>query len=163
MKPMISIIAAMDENRGIGRGNKLLWHIPEDLKRFRELTRGHPVIMGRTTFESIGKSLPERTNIIVTRDTTYKAEGCLITHSLEDAIKLAKEKDRHELFIIGGGQIYAQALPSADKLYVTLVQGRYGADTFFPDYTAFTHVEKKEERQDHNYRYTFLELTHSYL
>lgn len=159
-EPQISIIAAIGSNRELGKDNKLLWNIPEDLKRFRKLTMGHPVIMGRKTFESIGKSLPNRANIIITRDKNYQIVGCLIAHSLEEAINMAKEKDKKEIFIIGGGQIYEQAISIADKLYLTVVEGNYNADTFFPDYSQFKKVVFRKESQYQQYHCTFLELEH---
>ncbi len=165
-KPIISIIAAIGSNRELGKNNKLLWHIPEDLERFKELTLMHPVIMGRKTYESIGKPLPDRLNIIVTHDRNFKAEGCLVTYSLEEAIELAKGEPsftkvsagKEEIFIIGGGQIYEQAINIADKLYLTIVKGTYDADTFFPDYPHFKKVILNKEGQYQQYHYTFLEL-----
>lgn len=154
----ISIIAAIGDNRELGKDNKLLWHIPEDLKRFKELTLNHPVIMGRKTCESIGRALSGRTNIVVTRDKNYQAEGCLITCSLEDAIRLAKTKDNDEIFIIGGGQIYQQAINLADKLYLTVIKGKYEADTFFPDYSRFKTIISQKTFEDNRYSCTFLEL-----
>ena len=157
-KPTLSIIAAIGENRELGKDNKLLWQIPEDMKRFRQLTSGHSIIMGRTTFESIGKPLPNRTNIIVTRDANYHAEGCIITHSLDEAIEVAKKHDEKEIFIIGGGQMYTQAIGIADKLYLTKVKGTFEADTYFPDYAVFKTIISSEKKQDNNYKYEFLEL-----
>lgn len=156
--PLVSIIAAIGENRELGRDNKLLWHIPEDFARFKKVTSGHPVIMGRTTFESIRKPLPGRTNIIVTRNMDYKAEGCRICNSLDDAIEVAKQIDNSEIFIIGGGQIYEQGIKCADKLYLTIVEGKFDADTFFPDYSRFQKVVYKKDGQDNKYQYIFLEL-----
>lgn len=157
-KPLISIIAAIGKNRELGKNNKLLWHIPDDMTRFKELTMSHPVIMGRKTFESIGKPLSGRTNIIITRDKKFKAEGCFIAHSLEKAIELAKTKDAKEIFVIGGGQIYQQAINIADKLYLTIVKGTFNADTFFPDYSRFKKFVYNKEGQYNEYKYTFLEL-----
>ncbi len=157
-KPIISIIAAIGENRELGKDNKLLWHIPEDFVRFKQITLGHPVIMGRTTYESIGKPLPRRTNIVITRNKDYKADGCIIMNSLEEAIEAAMKKDNKEIFIIGGGQIYQEGMKYADKLYLTLVKGEFVADTFFPDYSKFRKVVYKQEGQDKKYKYTFLEL-----
>lgn len=158
MKPKISMIAAIGKNREIGKDNRLLWHIPQDLKRFQKITLGHPVIMGRATFESLGKPLPERTNIIVTRNIDYQKEGCVIAHSLEEAIDLSKTKDQQEIFIIGGGQIYEQGIKLADKLYLTVVKAHFPADTFFPDYSEFNRVIYKKEGEYKQYSYTFLEL-----
>lgn len=157
-KPIISLIAAIGNNRELGKDNRLLWSIPEDLKRFKELTLNHPVIMGRKTFQSIGKPLPNRTNIIVTHEINYQVKECFITHSLEEAIKLAKAKDNDEIFIIGGGQIYQQAINIADKLYLTLIDGAFDADTFFPDYSRFKKVASQKKSQYGKYRFTFLEL-----
>ncbi len=193
-KPRISIIVAMDEKRGIGKGNDLLFKIPEDFKRMKELTSGHPIIMGRKTFESIGRVLPNRTNIIVTRDEAYEVEGAVVVHSLDAGLEVAKEqevdqlslrgeqrrsqrspngdnllKDRHaslamtndgEIFIFGGGQVFKEALEKGlvDRLYLTIVQGDYGADTFFQEYSEFTNVLKREEGTSGEYSYTFLDL-----
>jgi dihydrofolate reductase len=149
MKAKISIIAAIGQNRELGKNNKLLWHIPEDLKRFKQLTQGHAVIMGRKTYESIGRPLPNRTNIIITRDQSFRAPNCIIYHSFEDVIKdiNSGKINGGEVFIIGGGQIFELALPYADKLYLTIVEGTYDADTFFPDYSAFSRVISKEKLQ----------------
>lgn len=157
-KPTISIIAAIGKNRELGKDNKLLWHIPADLKRFQKITLSHPVIMGRKTFESIGKALPGRINIIITENKKFKVEDCIVCHSLGDAVKIASKKDKKEIFIIGGGQIYNQAINLADKLYLTIVQGNFDADTFFPDYSRFNKVIRREEGKYKQYRYTFLEL-----
>jgi dihydrofolate reductase len=150
---MISIIVAMDKNRLIGGENKLLWNIPGELKRFKEITTGHPIIMGRKTHQSIGRVLPNRTNIIITRDPDYKVEGAIVVNSLEQAIKAAenviatevKQSEPPEIFVIGGGQIYQQALPLADRLYVTVVDGEYEGDTYFPDYSEFSHATDRQE------------------
>jgi dihydrofolate reductase len=131
---IISIIVAMDKKRGIGLDNKLPWRLPADLKRFRELTMGHHIIVGRKTFESIGKPLPGRQIIIVTRDRKYRREGCLIVHSVEDAISLARSRGESEVFVCGGAEIYARALPLAEKIYFTLVDAEVAADTFFPEW-----------------------------
>lgn len=157
--PLINIIVAIGENRAIGKNNRLLWHIPEDLQRFKKLTSGHPVIMGRKTFESIGRPLPNRTNIVVTHDKNFTAEGIIITHSLKEAIEKAKEYDQSEIFIIGGGNIYEQAIPLADKLYLTIVHKKVEADTFFPDYSAFTKKISQKQGESNGYKYTFFTLT----
>lgn len=129
---LISLIAALDRRRGIGKDNQLPWRLPADLKRFRELTTGHHIITGRKTYESIGKPLPGRTTIIITRNRDYKAEGCFIVHSLNEALELARSRGEQEVFVIGGAEIYAQALPLADRLYLTLVDAGVEADAFFP-------------------------------
>ncbi len=169
----ISIICAMDEKHGIGRDNKLLWHIPEDLKSFKELTSGHPIIMGRKTFESIGRVLPNRTNIIITRDQNYKVEGAVVVHSLEQGIEEAKKAPgAEEIFIIGGGQIFQQSLPLAQRLYLTIVarlpslggeatggqDGNFDADTFFPDYSMFRKKTFEEKGEHNGLLYAFVNL-----
>ena len=156
----ISIIVAMDEKRGIGKGNSLMWHISEELKRFKAITMDHPIIMGRKTHQSIGRPLPGRTNIVITHDKNLKAEGCIVTNSLEEAIAVAKKKEgSDEIFIIGGEQIYQQALSLAEKLYLTIVQGDFKADVFFPDYSDFNKkISESDWQQSNNYRYKFIEL-----
>lgn len=157
--PKISIIAAIGFNRELGKNNALLWHISEDLKRFRELTIGHTVIMGRKTFESIKEPLKRRLNIVISRDTLLRIRGCIVAHSLEDALNQAKEAEKEEIFIIGGGQIYERAIKYADKLYLTLIQETSEADTFFPDYSEFKKVVAKEEGEEKGQKFTFIELT----
>lgn len=125
----VSIIVAASRNGVIGKDNDLPWHLPAEQAYFKKVTSGHPVIMGRKTYESIGRALPGRQNIIITRDKTYRAEGCKVTHSLEEALDSAK--GAKEVFIIGGSQIYKQALPLADKLYFTRVEARIEGDRFF--------------------------------
>lgn len=139
----IALIAAIGaRTRAIGHGNSLLWHLPEDLKLFKTLTSGHPVVMGRKTWESLPerfRPLPGRTNIVVTRDGAYDAPGAEVAASLEDALARAKRAPSgEETFIIGGGQLYASALPFADRLYLTLVDDDTDGDTFFPEYPEFT-------------------------
>lgn len=126
---MLSIIVAVAENGIIGDNNSLLWHIREDMLRFRRITSGHPVIMGRKTFESIGRPLPNRTNVVVSR-RNIAIEGCTVVHSLDEATAAFPAEE--EIFIIGGAQIYAQALPIADKVYLTQVHRDYSGDTSFP-------------------------------
>lgn len=128
---MITIVVAMGLNNEIGADNKLLWHLPTDLKHFKEITTEHPIIMGRKTYESIGKPLPNRTNIVVSRKKDWFEEGILIVGSLKEAIKFAKKMDEN-IFIIGGGNIYEQTIDIADKLEVTQVQAELKADIFFP-------------------------------
>ncbi len=148
--PRVCIVVAMSRGkRAIGKQGKLLWHIPEDMKRFKELTMGHPVIMGRKTFESIlsyiGKPLPGRTNIVVTRNAAYSFPEIVVAPTLADAIENAKIMDSSEVHIGGGSEIYAQALPMVDRLYLTLVDDEPEADSFFPEYAdAFTKVVASE-------------------
>ena len=128
---IISIIAAMAENRVIGINGRLPWHLPTDLARFRELTMGHPVIMGRKTFETIGKPLPGRTNVVVSRQQDYHCENCIVASNLNEA--LASVRDAPEIFICGGGEIYRLALPMADRIYLTTVHENSIGDTTFPE------------------------------
>ena len=129
---MLSIIAAASENNVIGKDNQLLWHLSDDLKHFKRTTKGHHVISGRKTFESQGnKPLPGRTNVVVTRNIHFKAEGCIVVHSLEEALNVASGDD--EPFIIGGEQIYRMALPKVDRIYLTRVHAEFQGDTFFPE------------------------------
>ena len=155
----MSIIVAIGSSCELGKDNKLLWHIPEDMKRFKQLTYGHLVIMGRTTYESIGSKLPGRINIIVSHNKNYIAEGCIVVHSLDEAIEVAKANETEEFFIIGGGQIYAQVMNLSNKLYITVVDGKFAADAYFPDYSAFNKIIAKKEGQDKNYKYTFYDLS----
>src|SRR6266508_3978896 len=122
----------MDRKRGIGVDNKLPWRLSADLKRFRELTMGHHVIVGRKTFESIGKPLPGRQMIVVTHNSEFKAEGCIIAASVQAALTVAQERGETEVFVIGGAEIYSQTLEIADRLYLTQVHAHVTADTFFP-------------------------------
>jgi dihydrofolate reductase len=126
----LSLIVAMARNHTIGINNTLPWHLPEDLKHFKALTLGHHIIMGRKTYESIGRPLPGRTTIIVTRDPAYRQEGCLIAHSVEDAMRLSAQDD--EAFIVGGANLYRQTLALADRLYITEIQADYQGDAHFP-------------------------------
>lgn len=127
---MISIIVAAAQNGVIGKNNELPWHIPEDLKRFKAITTGHPVIMGRRTFESLGRPLPNRTNVVITRNRDYRADGVLVAGSLREAVALFPADE--EVFIIGGGEIYRQAMEFADKIYLTLVRHPFEGDCYFP-------------------------------
>jgi len=163
----ISIVVATDSKRGIGKNGKLPWHIPEELKYFHKVTDGHPIIMGRKTFESIGHVLSGRTNIIVTRDveSTKNSHPELVSgshfivSSLEEAISEAKKAPGSEtICIIGGGQIFELALPLTDKLYITVVEGDFGADTFFPDYSEFKKVVSEEQKESSGFKYKLLVL-----
>lgn len=165
--PIISIIAAIGSNRELGKNNALLWHISEDLKRFKKLTQGHTVIMGRKTYESLPGPLPDRLNIIVTANPDYSINDSInqsintkvkVCMSLHEAISYAKQKEKNEIFIIGGGEIYRQAIKLSDKLYLTLVEGTYDADTFFPDYSEFSHEIFRKESEQNGTKFVFLEL-----
>ena len=182
----VAAIAAIGRNRELGKGNELLWHIPDDLKRFKRLTLEHPVIMGRKTFESIiaaiGKPLPGRTNIVVTRDlqkivdiipqqshstsqgVALKNDGhtkpVIVASSVEDAIQRARQAPgSEEIFIGGGGQIYAEALPYVDKLYLTLIDDEKEADSFFPPYEGqFTNIISDEVREHEGLKYRWVDV-----
>lgn len=162
--PPITIVAALGRNsRVIGKNNQLLWHIPDDLKRFKALTLGHPIIMGRKTFESIlsilGKPLPGRTNIILTRQTGFFYPGTRTAHSLEEAIDIAKAENPQEIHIGGGAELYTIALPQVSKLFLTLVDDEPTGDTFFPSYEdQFRIVKESEMREHHGLRYQWVDL-----
>lgn len=131
---IVSLIVAMDERGGIGKGNRLPWRLSTDLKRFRALTMGHHIVMGRKTFESIGRALPGRQSIIITRNRALEIEDCFIAHSLEEALRMAERRAETEVFICGGAAIFAQSIERADRLYLTEVHAEVDADTFFPDW-----------------------------
>lgn len=161
----ISIIVAIaGKKRVIGEKGSLPWHIPDELKRFKEITMGHPIIMGRITHESIGKALPGRKNIVITREPNYQAGGCIVVHSLDEALRQAlpaggQAQGDDEVFVIGGGEIYKQALPKATKLYLTYIDKEIKGDVFFPDYPQFKKVVFESDWQEHEgLRYKFLEL-----
>jgi dihydrofolate reductase len=158
---MIAIISIIAKNRAIGFQNKLLYDIPEDMKHFKDTTTGHVVIMGENTFHSMNdRPLPNRVNIILTKNENFSAENCLVAHSIEESVELAKAQNKGEIFFIGGGMIYTQALPIADKLYLTIVDDEPAqADTFFPDYSEFKNIIKKEDKESNSYNYSFVELT----
>lgn len=162
-KPSICIVVAIGRdkhmNRVLGKDNNLLWRIPDDLKRFKALTTGHPIIFGRKTFESIGRVLPGRTNIVVTRDPNWKFDGVTVVYSLEEGIELAKTLDQDEVHIGGGAQLYAQALPYVDKLYLTLIDDEKEGDTFFPPYEGeFTKKTFEENREWNGLKYKWINL-----
>jgi dihydrofolate reductase len=142
-----SIIVATAPDGAIGKDNQLLWHLPADMKFFKEKTMGHHMIMGRKTYESIGRPLPGRTTIIITRDKSYKAEGCIVVNSLAEAIERAKAAGDKEAMITGGAEIYKLAMALADTIYLTEVQGKFEADTFF-------HFDKSEWviKEKHDYK-----------
>lgn len=158
---IISIIAGVGKNNELGKDNKLLWHLSADLKHFKEITSGHPVIMGRKTFESIGKALPDRKNIVITRDKKFKAKDVEVVHSLEEAFTLCKGGNK-EVFIIGGADIYNQAMEFAQKLYMTEIDAEDGhADTFFPEIIPIVFGETKRKShpadEKNKYAYDFVE------
>lgn len=152
---IISLIVAMDEKRGIGKAGKLPWRLSADLRRFRELTMGHHLIVGRKTFESIGKPLPGRPMIVVTRDSTFKPEGCYVAGSVENALSRAAAHGETEAFVIGGAEIYAQTLDVANRLYLTQVHAEVDADTFFPElnHEEWTAAQKSFQPADDKNQY----------
>lgn len=131
---ILSIIAALDEEGGIGVENRMPWHLPGDLSRFKKLTMGHHLILGRKTYQSIGNPLPGRKMIVLSRDTNFTLEGSQVASSLQDGLQLARDDGENEVFVIGGAEIYQLALPIADKMYLTLVYTKSKADVFFPTY-----------------------------
>lgn len=157
-KTTISLIAAIAKDRGIGYKNKLLVHLPPDLKHFKTITSGHTVIMGQTTYESMGGALPNRSNVILTNDLNFKAPGCVILYSLEEALEYIEKSTEEEIFFIGGASIYRQSIKYADKLYLTVIDKEFEADTFFPDYSDFQVVSESEEQDYEGLKFKYLEL-----
>ena len=154
---IISLIAAVGKNNVIGIDNRLPWKLSADLKRFRAITSGKPVVMGRKTFESIGKPLPNRTNIIITRDKNYKADGCVVVHSAEEALNAAKGSK--EIMIIGGEQIFREFLPKAKLIYLTVIEEEFDGNAYFPEYDKNEWKEvSREEHEDDGLKYAFVDL-----
>ncbi len=157
-KPLLSLICAMDANRLIGKNNTLPWHIPADLAFFKQITMGKPVIMGRKTFESIGRPLPGRTNIIVSRNTELNFPGCDIADSIDQAMVLAG--DNEEVMLIGGASLYQQCINRADQIYLTLIHHRFNGDTWFPeiDPDQWKQTTRADHRADssNSYSYSFI-------
>ena len=152
---MLNIIVAVAENMVIGKANQLIWHISEDMKHFKQLTLGHPVIMGRKTCESIGKPLPDRLNIVLSRDPQFQPSGCLCLASLKDAVAAARAVDEN-YFVIGGGDLYRQALPEAHIIYLTKIHREYEGDTFFPEISSdWREVEAVHFERGKNFDYPF--------
>ncbi|MEX2341204.1 MAG: dihydrofolate reductase [Candidatus Paceibacterota bacterium] len=159
--PVIIVAGIGAKTRVIGNDNQLLFHVPDDLKRFKELSMGHPIIIGRKTFESIvamiGKPLPGRTNIVVTRDESYSHEGTKVAHSLERAFELAAREYPREIHIGGGAEMYKQALPYVDKLFLTLFESEAEGDTFFPEYAGdFEEIARHETREHQGLKYQWV-------
>jgi dihydrofolate reductase len=157
---VISLIAAMSKNRVIGSKGSIPWTLPADMKRLKEITMGKPIIMGRKTHESIGKPLPGRINIVVTKDTDYKSEGCIVVHSADEAVQ--SSKDYKEIIIFGGQKIYEMFMDKVDKMYLTIVDAKLEGDTFFPEYDAEewkeTHFEDHAKDSINQYDYRFITL-----
>ena len=155
----ISLIVVVDEKNGIGKNNQLLCHLPADLKYFKQTTTGHHIVLGRKTYESVGKPLPNRTNIVITR-SAKNIDGCIIKESIEDAIAFAKANNENELFITGGGTVYDLTLQLADKIYITQVHHTFDADTFFPHFDKQDWLEVKNEfhkaDEKNMYDYSFI-------
>ncbi len=156
----IVIVVAMSENRAIGKDNQLLWQMPADLQHFKKITMGKPILMGRKTYQSIGRPLPGRTNVIVTRDENFKADGCVVVHSIEAALMAVE--DQEEICVIGGAELFQQMLPLVEKIYLTIVHHEFAADTFFPEINVaeWKEIEKVTHEADekNKYAYDFLVL-----
>lgn len=154
---MIIMIAAAAENNALGKNNELVWHLPNDFKRFKSLTTGHHIIMGRKTFESFPKPLPDRVHVVITRQENYQPEGCIVVDSIEKAIAVCPEND--DSYVIGGGEIYNLALPFTDIIELTRVHYTFEADAFFPKISSseWLLVESEENHKDekHLYDYTY--------
>ncbi len=156
MSKEVSLVVAKATNHAIGNKNGLLWRLPADLKRFKEVTMGFPIIMGRKTYESIGRALPGRQNIVITRNSELKAPGCVLVHSLEEALEIA---NKNTVFVIGGGEVYKQSLPFAKTLFVTEVEATPPADTFFEfnqDGWHETNRESYSQDEDNQHNYSFV-------
>lgn len=153
----IALIAAFTQNRVLGKDNQLVWNLPKDMRFFKTKTMGYPVVMGRKTFESFGKLLPGRTNIIVTRNPAYHAEGAVVVSSLEEAIAEAKKHTSDTIFVAGGSEIYHQALPVADTMYLTHIHTDLDGDAFFPDFpeSEWQVAEKEMIPADGKHAYSF--------
>ncbi|MGB0237310.1 MAG: dihydrofolate reductase [Cycloclasticus sp.] len=157
---MISMVVAMAENRAIGKDNALLWHLPKDFKHFKAVTMGKPILMGRKTYESIGKMLPGRKNIVITRDQRFTAEGVVIVHSISEALEESKGFD--EVMVIGGSSFYEQMLPEATRLYVTVVHENFEADAYFPEIRAdeWKKVDEAKHGADEKHAHAFSFITY---
>ena len=155
----ISFVVAMDEQGVIGQGNALPWHLPADLKHFKSMTMGKPIIMGRRTFESIGRPLPGRHNIVITRNRAFTAPGCTVVHSFAEAQQAA---GGGELMVIGGAELFRELLPRADRIHLSLIHHRFGGDTHFPplDFSQWREIERTDHRPDDRnpYPYSFVLL-----
>lgn len=151
---MITLIAACSSNRIIGNDNQLIWNVPGDLKRFKDITSGHPILMGRKTFESIGKPLPKRTNIIITRDKSYKQDGCHVYNSFEEVLPIYETQN---LFVIGGGEIYQQLLKHADRIELTLIDKEFEGDAKFPEIDdKLWDIDKQEDCSCDEFNYHYI-------
>ncbi len=156
----LTLIAAMDPNRVIGKDNDLIWHFPKDLKHFKTKTSGHSIVMGRKTYESVGKPLPKRRNIVITRQKDYSAQGIEVVNSLEEALSLTKGED--EVYIVGGAEVYKLALSKADRMELTFIEKEYEGDSFFPNWDEsnweITSTERHEADESHEAPFTFVQV-----
>jgi len=154
---MITMIAAAAENNELGKDNKIIWHLPDDFKRFKQITTGHHIIMGRKTFESFPKPLPNRTHVVITRQQDYNAENCIVVNDMAEAIAACPQSE--DVFIIGGGQIYELGLPFAQKIELTRVHGTFDADAFFLEFSTeeweLTEEEFHPKDEKHSFDFTF--------
>jgi dihydrofolate reductase len=162
----LSMIAALSTNNVIGRNNQVPWHLSTDLKRFKSLTMGHHLIMGRKTYESVGRPLPGRINVVITRQTEYAAEDVIVVHSLEEAVRIAAKAGDQEAFIAGGAEIYAQAMHRADRMYLTRVHAEVEGDTWFPDFDdvsewRLTDSEHFDADEKNDFPFSFLTYDHA--
>lgn len=157
---MLKILVAFDENRVIGKNNALIWHLPADLKRFKALTTGHVIIMGRKTFESIGRPLPNRTTIVISRQLDLQIDGVILAHSVAEAILKAKSLTREDIYIVGGAEIYALSLPVADQILVTQLHDIFEGDAFFPEISPemwdVTEKERGVTDEQNAYQYSYI-------
>ncbi|HLP81839.1 MAG TPA: dihydrofolate reductase [Nitrosomonas sp.] len=167
--PRISLLVAMAKNRIIGQNNQLPWHLPADLKHFKSLTMGHVIIMGRKTYESIGKSLPGRTNIVVTHQHQFNAQDAMVVHSIDDALKVSeKQASVSEIFVIGGEQLYRQTLPICQRIYITEIQRDFAGDTVFPEFDQANwqeteRIQHVSESGDLQYHFVILDRRKPYV
>ena len=159
----LSIVVAMDSNRLIGKDNGLPWHLPADLAFFKKLTTGNTILMGRKTFDSIGRPLPNRRNIVITRNADIEITGCEVVNSIEEALSLAQGET--EVMVIGGAKLYQQILPIADRLYITQIEGEFDGDTYFPSYNEAEwfqiSIESREPDEDNHHKCHFITLDRS--
>ena len=162
---VISFLVAADEGNVIGKDNKLPWHLPADLKYFKNLTWGMPVVMGRKTFESIGKPLPGRTSIVITRNKAWAFEKVLVAHTIDEAVQFAAERGVKEVFVIGGAEIFTTTLPNAGRIYLTRIHHRFEGDVFFPEMQASewqlvnSHTHQPDEKNGYSYTFETWERT----
>ena len=162
--PLISLVAAMSENRILADSTKehihvgIPWNIPSDERRFQEIIYRHPVIIGRKTYATFNSPIANCTTMIVTRDPHFQAFGCLVFHSLQEAVEWAKMSETEEIFIAGGGEIYTEAMKFANKLYLTIVEGNFEGDIYFPEFANFGEITKEEKLQENGFNFKFVEI-----